>query len=373
MALAIELAAARYSTLGMDGLEGALDERLRFLIGGNARSPTGIARSRRHRLELRAPRSRRPRPARRRLRAGFLVRRRRRPRPSAGRNAQRATVADGLARLAGDSLLVVQRGEPTRYRALETIRQYGVEQLAAAGELGAIRAHHKRWCRAEMDDAPRRQRPTTHGVRSSIGWSTTSAPRCSGRPPTRSRRSESASLAADLAALLFVHGRPAEAQRRYEQAAELTPIDARRADYLRLAAGRRPPAATSATRRSDCSVPLPTWRPHSATEPRLLTILPGWRSISSGPPGSWSTSRLSTKRLSAATAPGRCRTGPSTPRRRSPRRRRAAVAATRRSSTGREPLSTSPIEPQTRSPRAPRSTNCVPSSSNATTSPRPWG
>ena len=36
MALAIELAAARYSTLGLDGLEGALDERLRFLIGGSA-------------------------------------------------------------------------------------------------------------------------------------------------------------------------------------------------------------------------------------------------------------------------------------------------------------------------------------------------
>ena len=47
----------------------------------------------------------------------------------------RAAVADGLARLADHSLLVVDRGEPTRYRALETIRQYVEEQLATAGEL----------------------------------------------------------------------------------------------------------------------------------------------------------------------------------------------------------------------------------------------
>ena len=153
-----------------------------------------------------------------------------------GPNAERATIADGLARLAGDSLLVVQRGEPTRYRALETIRQYGVEQLAAAGELGAIRARHEHWCRAEMhalrsaapDDAWCAQFDrVVDDIRAALLWSAAD----------EQRRSESASLAADLAGLLFVRGRPAEAQRRYEQAAELTPIDALRAAYLRLAAG----------------------------------------------------------------------------------------------------------------------------------------
>ena len=82
----------------------------------------------------------------------------------AGASRDRAEIADGLARLAEHSLLVVERGEPTRYRALETIRQYGVERLDQAGELDQIRAGHERWCRralaalgqtgtADIDDA----------------------------------------------------------------------------------------------------------------------------------------------------------------------------------------------------------------------------
>ena len=48
-----------------------------------------------------------------------------------------------------------RRPEPARrrrgggrhlYRALETIRQYGTEQLTQTGELAATRAHHLRWC-----------------------------------------------------------------------------------------------------------------------------------------------------------------------------------------------------------------------------------
>jgi predicted ATPase/DNA-binding CsgD family transcriptional regulator len=235
MALAIELAAARYSTLGLDGLEGALDERLRFLIGG-----TRIAD--RHRslrdaidwsYELLEPEDRVLLNDVSVLASWFDVEA---ARAVSRPNAERATVADGLARLATDSLLVVQRGEPTRYRALETIRQYGIEQLAAAGELGAIRARHEQWCRAEMttlrsaapDDAwCARFDRVVDDIRAALLWSAAD----------ERRRSESASLAADLAALLFVRGRPAETQRRYEQAAELTPIDALRATYLRLAAG----------------------------------------------------------------------------------------------------------------------------------------
>jgi hypothetical protein len=47
--------------------------------------------------------------------------------------AKRFDVPDALARLAEHSLLIVAAGEPTRYCALETIRQFGSEQLAELG------------------------------------------------------------------------------------------------------------------------------------------------------------------------------------------------------------------------------------------------
>jgi hypothetical protein len=54
--------------------------------------------------------------------------------------AEPGVVADGLARLAEQSLLAVAAAPGgTEYRALETIRQYGTEQLAAAGELADAR------------------------------------------------------------------------------------------------------------------------------------------------------------------------------------------------------------------------------------------
>ena len=127
-ALAIELAAARFSTLGLDGLEDALDDRLRFLTGG-----TRIAD--RHRslrdaigwsYDLLAAGG--SRPAQGRRRAGIVVRRRRRP---CRHGLERRTALwwpTGWPAWPATACSSSQRGEPTRYRALETIRQYGVEQ-----------------------------------------------------------------------------------------------------------------------------------------------------------------------------------------------------------------------------------------------------
>ncbi len=146
MALAIELAAARFPALGLDGLESGLDQRLRFLTAGTGRPDRhGSLReaigwsydllSADDRALLRGVAV---------FASWFDVDA---ACAVAGGGRERAEVADGLARLAEHSLLVVERGEPTRYRALETIRQYGVEQLDAAGELDRIRAGHERWCR----------------------------------------------------------------------------------------------------------------------------------------------------------------------------------------------------------------------------------
>jgi predicted ATPase/DNA-binding CsgD family transcriptional regulator len=53
--------------------------------------------------------------------------------------AERATVVDVLARLVDHSLVqVVERAGEGRYRLLETVRQYGLEKLAASGEAEAV-------------------------------------------------------------------------------------------------------------------------------------------------------------------------------------------------------------------------------------------
>lgn len=54
---------------------------------------------------------------------------------------------DGIASLVAKSLLYQEEdddGEP-RYRMLETVREFGLEQLAAQGEAGAVRAAHAAW------------------------------------------------------------------------------------------------------------------------------------------------------------------------------------------------------------------------------------
>ena len=51
-----------------------------------------------------------------------------------------------LARLVDTSLVSTEaRGEITRYRLLETVRQYGAERLRVAGEEPAIRSRHSAW------------------------------------------------------------------------------------------------------------------------------------------------------------------------------------------------------------------------------------
>jgi predicted ATPase/DNA-binding CsgD family transcriptional regulator len=56
-------------------------------------------------------------------------------------------VLDLLTQLANKSLVVVERvpGQKTRFRLLETIRQYGREKLRAAGEAGVVEVRHRDW------------------------------------------------------------------------------------------------------------------------------------------------------------------------------------------------------------------------------------
>jgi predicted ATPase/DNA-binding CsgD family transcriptional regulator len=234
MALAIELAAARYSTLGLDGLEAGLDERLRFLAAGTR--VVDRHRSLRDAIDwsyqLLSPKDRELLRNVAVFTSWFDVES---ARTVAGPERERSAVADGLARLADHSLLVVERGDPTRYRTLETIRQFGLEQLELSGELGSVGTRHERWCRdvmsalgaAEPDDAwCARFDNVVDDVRGALT-------RAREQPDGR----DAATMAAELAGLLFLRGRPMEAQRRYEQAAEFGATDTERVGYLRLAAG----------------------------------------------------------------------------------------------------------------------------------------
>jgi predicted ATPase/class 3 adenylate cyclase len=53
---------------------------------------------------------------------------------------------DALERLAERSMIVVDHGEATRYRLLETIRQYARDRLIESGEADDLRARHLAWC-----------------------------------------------------------------------------------------------------------------------------------------------------------------------------------------------------------------------------------
>ncbi|MEU4272353.1 LuxR C-terminal-related transcriptional regulator [Streptomyces sp. NPDC026092] len=149
MALAIELAAARCATLGLDGLTAGLSQQLRLLAGG----PRATDRHRSVRAvldwshDLLEPADR----ALLRRVSVFVVPFTAEAATEVGGFAPLAPVdvADGLGRLAEQSLLAVVPSETgTRYQALETIRQYGTERLAAADELDAVRTRHVRWCLA---------------------------------------------------------------------------------------------------------------------------------------------------------------------------------------------------------------------------------
>ncbi len=133
----------------------------------------------------------------------------------------------------------MDRGARTRYRALETIRQFGVEQLAATDGLEEARVRHLRWCRlvlrsldpgdgrATDDDWCAALDAVVDDVRAALVFAESDDVRAGA----------TADLAAAFAHALYLRGRPTEAQRRFEQAAAAAPDPARRPPLLRLAAG----------------------------------------------------------------------------------------------------------------------------------------
>ncbi len=241
MALAIELAAARWSTLGLDGLTAGLSDQLRILTGG----PRADDRHRSMRAvldwshDLLEPQDQ----ALLRRVSVFVA-------PFTAEAAAEvagfapldpAAVVDGLGRLAEQSLLTVTPSETgTRYQALEPIRQYGTERLADAGELTGVRSRHLGWCltgaaalrEAAGADWRTRFDAVAEEMRAALTWA-------ADRPE---QRADAHRLALSMAELAFARNLLGEAQQRFEQAARL-------ADAAAAATALRHAAAVAGCRR----------------------------------------------------------------------------------------------------------------------------
>ncbi|MDD9370534.1 MAG: LuxR C-terminal-related transcriptional regulator [Acidimicrobiales bacterium] len=249
-ALAIELAAARLPSLGLDGIESGLSERFRLLAGGSRADE-------RHRslrsaidwsYELLDPVDQALLRRVSVFAASFTAEEASAIAGFAPVDA--AAVPDGLARLAEHSLLVASPADGgTRYRALESIRQYGAAHMASEpDELDDTRRRHLAWAAAIMGDLDRRAElpllPMLHRADDLAGWRgdfDRAADDARAALKWAMHRTDLSPQAFALAALLgatcFTRGLLGECQHRYTQAAEVAGDTATRVEMLMSAGG----------------------------------------------------------------------------------------------------------------------------------------
>ena len=145
MPLAIELAAARVRALSLEEIRDSLNDRFRLLTGG---SRTAVRRQQTLRASVDWSYALLTEPERilfRRV-AAFIggadldatraI--------CSGEDVQRHQVVDLLTLLVDKSLVVAEEhAGSTRYRLLETVRQYALEKLGASGEADIVRTRHR--------------------------------------------------------------------------------------------------------------------------------------------------------------------------------------------------------------------------------------
>ena len=184
MPLAIELAAARVRALSPDEIVGSLHDRFRLLTGG---ARTAVRRQQTLRASVdwsHALLTETERILFRRLAAfqgGFDLDAAQTVAGDA--EVERYQILDQLALLVDKSLVVAENsGGRTRYRLLETVRQYAQEKLGESGEAEAVRSRHRDHytAMAALLDAPARSdydqrveqaNDDMDNLRSAFGWS----------------------------------------------------------------------------------------------------------------------------------------------------------------------------------------------------------
>jgi predicted ATPase/DNA-binding CsgD family transcriptional regulator len=145
MPLAIELAAARVRALSLDEIVDSLHDRFRLLTGG---ARTAVRRQQTLRASVDWSHALLTEPERilfRRLAAfmgGFDLDA---AQAAAGTSdVERFQVLDQISLLVDKSLVVAESSSGrTRYRLLETVRQYALEKLGESGEADDVRARHR--------------------------------------------------------------------------------------------------------------------------------------------------------------------------------------------------------------------------------------
>jgi predicted ATPase len=145
--LAIELAAARVKALPVEVIAERLDDRFRLLTGG---SRTGLLRHQTLRATLDWSYdllSEEERIVLRRLSVfagGFMLEAA--EEICSGDGVAERDILDLLAHLVDKSLVMLgEREGHGRYRLLDTVRQYGLDRLLAAGEAAEARTRHRAW------------------------------------------------------------------------------------------------------------------------------------------------------------------------------------------------------------------------------------
>lgn len=145
MPLAIELAAARLRALSLDEIVSSLHDRFRLLTGG---ARTAVRRQQTLRASVDWSHALLTEPERvlfRRLAAfmgGFDLDAAQAV--AGGGEVERYQVLDQLTLLVDKSLVVVENASgATRYRMLETVRQYALEKLGESGDADEVRSRHR--------------------------------------------------------------------------------------------------------------------------------------------------------------------------------------------------------------------------------------
>jgi predicted ATPase/DNA-binding CsgD family transcriptional regulator len=144
--LAIELAAARLRSLGLDGLLAGLDDHLRLLGRGGGAGTGGRHRSLRGVIEWSHDLLDDEEQLLFRRLAVFAGPFDLASASEVAAEGQAATASDVIGRLADKSLLVrVQDGSTSRWRMLEVVRAFAWEQLEGSGDEAALVGAHLRW------------------------------------------------------------------------------------------------------------------------------------------------------------------------------------------------------------------------------------
>ena len=155
IALAIELAAARCASLSPEEIEKRLDDRFRLLRGsrrGRVERHQTLRNAVAWSYDLLEELEQRVFDRLSAFAGGFTLEAAKEV--AGGDDVDALDVEDAVAALVDRSMVLASDTEDgTRYRLLETLRQFGEEQLIASGEGGRVQERHVQWFASFMRDA----------------------------------------------------------------------------------------------------------------------------------------------------------------------------------------------------------------------------